>query len=79
MAGLKFEIVKHIGVLGENAKGWKKELNIVSWNERTPKLDIRDWDENHEKMGKGVTLFPEEVHQLKELLEDFDETTEMEI
>jgi hypothetical protein len=56
MADLKFEIKKFIGVIGEGTKGWKKEVNLVSWNERKPKLDIRDWDENHEKMGKGVTL-----------------------
>lgn len=68
MAGIKFEIVEHIGVLSENAKGWKKELNLISWNERDPKYDIRDWDENHEKMGKGITLSKEEMECLKELI-----------
>lgn len=53
MAELKYEIKKHIGVIGEGTKGWKKEVNLVSWNERKPKLDIRDWDENHEKMGRN--------------------------
>lgn len=68
MAGIKFEIVEHIGVLSENAKGWKKELNLISWNEREPKYDIRDWDEEHEKMGKGVTLSKDEMEKLKGLL-----------
>lgn len=68
MAGIKFEIVEHIGVLSENNKGWKKELNLISWNEREPKYDIRDWDEEHEKMGKGVTLSKGEIDKLKELL-----------
>ena len=68
MAGIKLEIVEHIGVLSENAKGWKKELNLISWNEREPKYDIRDWDQNHEKMGKGVTLSKEELNLLKILL-----------
>lgn len=68
MAGIKFEIVEHIGVLSENAKGWKKELNLISWNEREPKYDIRDWDEAHEKMGKGVTLSKEEIAKLFILL-----------
>lgn len=68
MARIKFEIVEHIGVLSENAKGWKKELNLISWNEREPKYDIRDWDEEHEKMGKGVTLSKEEMEKLKELI-----------
>lgn len=70
MAGIKFEIVEHIGVLSENAKGWKKELNVISWNEREPKYDIRDWDEDHEKMGKGVTLSKEEALKLEELLSE---------
>lgn len=69
MAGIKYEIVEHIGVLSENAKGWKKELNLISWNDRDPKYDIRDWDENHEKMGKGVTLSKEELQSLYTLIE----------
>lgn len=75
MADIKFEIKRSIGVIGEGSKGWKKEVNIVSWNDRKPKLDIRDWDENHEKMGKGVTLTKSEVLELQKLLEcsDFDD------
>lgn len=68
MAGIKYEIIEHIGVLSENAKGWKKELNLISWNEREPKYDIRDWDQEHEKMGKGVTLSKDEYQVLKKLL-----------
>ena len=70
MADIKFEITKHIGVLSENAKGWKKELNLVSWNDRAPKYDIRDWSPEHEKMGKGVTLSAEEADALKRLLDE---------
>lgn len=68
MTDIKFEITEHIGVISENAKGWKKELNFISWNDREPKYDIRDWGPNHEKMGKGVTLSEEEVNELKKLL-----------
>ena len=68
MAEIKYEITKHIGVLSESAKGWKKELNLVSWNDREPKYDIREWSPEREKMGKGVTLSKEEVSKLKELL-----------
>jgi len=68
MADLKFEITKHIGVLSEGSKGWTKELNLVSWNDREPKYDIREWDETHEKMGKGITLTKDEVVKLRELL-----------
>jgi hypothetical protein len=69
MADIKFEIIKTIGVLSESAKGWKKELNLISWNGRDPKYDIRDWSEDHTKMGKGVTLDQEELIQLKGLLQ----------
>ncbi len=69
MAEVKFEIVKNLGILSESAKGWTKELNLVSWNGREPKYDIRDWDPDHQKMGKGVTLTNEEFNQLKELLD----------
>ena len=70
MAEIKFEIVEHIGVLSETAKGWKTELNIVSWDGRDPKYDLRSWSENHEKMGKGITLSKTELAKLKEILAD---------
>ena len=65
---LKFEITENIGALSSGAKGWTKELNLVSWNDRPAKYDIREWDETHEKMGKGVTLSKDEVIALKKLL-----------
>ena len=34
---LKFEIIEELIVLSENAKGWRKELNRVSWNDAEPK------------------------------------------
>ena len=68
MADIKYEIKQEIGVLSENAKGWRKELNLVSWNDAAPKYDLRDWAPGHEKMGKGVTMTKEEVEKLKELL-----------
>ena len=68
MADFKYEIVEEIGVLSENAKGWRKEINRISWNDAAPKYDIRDWAPDHEKMGKGVTLAEEEYANLKELI-----------
>ena len=68
MAEITFDIVKHFGVLSEEKSGWKKEINLVSWNNRSPKIDIRDWAPGHEKMGKGVTLTKEEAAKLSELL-----------
>ena len=69
MPEISYEITKHIGVLSEGAKGWTKELNLVSWNNRDPKYDIREWSPEHEKMGKGVTLSKDEAAALKRLLD----------
>ena len=68
MAEFNYEIVEEIAVLSENPKGWRKELNLVSWNERPPKFDLRDWAKKKKKMGKGVTLSNEEFAALKETL-----------
>ncbi len=68
MAEIRYEIVETIGTLSESAKGWTKELNLISWNGSVPKYDIRDWAPNHEKMGKGITLSEKEIRILKELL-----------
>jgi len=68
MSEIKYEIIKKIGTLSTSASGWAKELNLISWNDRDPKYDIREWSADHEKMGKGVTLSKEELLALKELL-----------
>ena len=56
MAEIKFEIIRELGIISYGSKGWAKEVNIVKWNDRKPKIDIRDWDETHERMGKGITF-----------------------
>lgn len=68
MPEFTYEIVETLGVLSETAKGWTKELNLISWNGRDPKLDIREWAPDHEKMGKGVTLTEDEAKKISELL-----------
>ncbi|PAD35562.1 YdbC family protein [Terribacillus saccharophilus] len=72
MAELSYEIVKELGVLSVSPKGWQKGLNLISWNGREPKYDIRDWAPEHEKMGKGITLSVEEVRTLRTLLQEQD-------
>ncbi|WP_297632280.1 YdbC family protein [uncultured Clostridium sp.] len=72
MADLKFEIEENLGVIAESSKGWKKEVNLISWNGREAKYDIREWDPDHVKMGKGVTLSKEELKSLKEILDKMD-------
>jgi len=68
MSDIKYEIVKKIAVLSKAGSGWAKELNLISWNDREPKYDIRDWSADGSKMGKGITLTREELLALKELL-----------
>lgn len=68
MADIKYVIKETVGTLSENNKGWSKELNLISWNDREPKYDIREWAPEHEKMGKGVTLSEEELKNLRDIL-----------
>lgn len=70
MADIKFEIKECIGILSESPKGWKKELNLISWNDKQPKYDLREWSPDHSKMGKGVTLTKEELEKLRDLLSE---------
>lgn len=72
MAELKYEVVQTIGTFGDNGKGWNRELNLVSWNDREPKYDIRDWNADHTRMSKGITLTADELAALKELLNSMD-------
>ena len=66
----EYEVVKTYGSLSESDKGWKKEIKLISWNNREPKYDIREWSPDGEKMGKGVTLSREEIENLKKLLDE---------
>lgn len=57
-----FEIVANIGKAG------KREVNMVSWNGRAPKVDIREWDEYHDTPRKGITMTDAEAKELYEAL-----------
>ena len=72
MADFKFDIKKTLGTISESAKGWKREVNLMTWNNKKVKIDIREWDENHEQMGKGITLNKEELKKLKDILNQVD-------
>lgn len=72
MADIKYEIEKELGVVSESPKGWRKELNLISWNGKEAKYDLRDWAPEHEKMGRGLTLSLEELKQLKNILNELD-------
>ena len=67
-----FEIKEHIGVISENNKGWTKEVNLVFWNGGEAKYDIREWDPEHVKMSRGVTLNEEQVTALRDILNSLE-------
>jgi len=70
MAKFEYEIVQHLGKLGEPNNGWQIEVNIIKWNGNKPKLDIRKWNREKEQMGKGISLNDDEWGELLELLEE---------
>lgn len=70
-ARIKYEIVQNVGILSESGT-WKKELNIVQWGDYIAKYDIRAWNSDHTKLGKGVTLSTEELRALKAILNGMD-------
>lgn len=72
MAEFRYEITEELGVLSDSPTGWTKEVNMVSWNGREAKLDIRDWAPEHEKMAKGITLNKDEARKLRDILNDMD-------
>ncbi len=68
-SNVTFEIKRHCGVIEENANsGWRREVNIVSWNGGTPKFDIREWSPDHTRMTKGITLSYENAAKVADIL-----------
>jgi hypothetical protein len=72
MAEIKYEITESLGIISESAKGWTKEINLVAWNNYAPKYDIREWDPEHVKMGKGLTFTADEIKELRDILNKID-------
>ena len=62
---ITYKIVKKGEVLSTSENGWTLEANIVSWNDKQAKIDIRSWSPDHEKCGKGITLTRVEYNALK--------------
>ena len=65
---VRYEVVERIGVLNRKKSGWTREVNVVAWNGNEPKVDIREWDPQHERMSRGVTLLEEEAEVLAKYL-----------
>ncbi|MDD4111074.1 MAG: PC4/YdbC family ssDNA-binding protein [Clostridia bacterium] len=68
MADFKFEVIEKLGCFSDENGGWKKELNIVRWYDNTATYDLRAWNEDHTRMGKGIALSKFELRKLREIL-----------
>ena len=72
MAEFTYDVKDSFGKLVEGSNGWAKEVKLISWAGRDPKYDIRDWAPERSKMGKGVTLTPDEMILLRDLIGEID-------
>lgn len=72
MAEFKYEITERIAVLSTNARGWERQLNMISWNDHEPKYDIRDWSPDGTKMSKGISMTRDEIAVLKDILNELE-------
>lgn len=68
MREIKYEVVEKFGVISGPDSKWTKELRLISWNEREPKYDIREWSLDDSKMSKGITLTKDELINLRDCL-----------
>lgn len=64
---IDFKLERRIGALNENPSGYTKELNVVIWDEKYTKYDLRTWNPNG-KPSKGITLTKEELKKLYKLI-----------
>ena len=69
MKEIQYEIVKEIAVLSASDSGYTKEINLISWNGKEPKYDVRSFSPNREKCGKGITLNADEAAALLKALQ----------
>lgn len=69
MSDIQYEIKKEIAVLSKNDSGYTKEINLISWNGKELKYDVRSFSPNREKCGKGITLTANEAAALLEALQ----------
>ena len=72
MPEITYDIEERIAVLSTNARGWERQLNLISWNGNLAKYDIRDWSPDGSRMSKGISLSAEELKTLKDILEELE-------
>ena len=69
-----YTIEKRLGTVS-NAGALPIELNFVSFNGRAEKYDLRRWrvKDGERRMQKGITLTGEELHALRDVLNDLED------
>lgn len=72
MPEITYDIEQRIAVLSTNARGWERQLNLISWNGNPAKYDIRDWSPDGSRMSKGISLSAEELKSLKDILDELE-------
>lgn len=66
---MTMNVIKKIAVISDEDKGYRKELNLVSWNGREPKYDLRNWSPEGQAL-KGLTMSEKEAKELYKALGD---------
>jgi len=65
---IECEILASYGIFSHGNRNWNKEINLISWNGMPAKLDIRNWQRDHQKCGKGIAITRDEAEGLLKLL-----------
>ncbi len=69
MTGITMEVIKRFAVISGPDTGYRKELNLVSWNGAEPKIDLRTWSPEGAAL-KGLTLTEDEAKELQKALNE---------
>ena len=75
---INYRIVRALGVLSEK-DNVTTELNLISYNNYKPKLDLRKWETKEDGtkfLQRGLTLTDAEAKELKKALDDYLEHVE---
>ena len=75
---VNYRIVRPLGVLSEK-DNVTTELNLISYNNYKPKLDLRKWETKEDGtkfLQRGLTLTDAEAKELKKALDDYLEHVE---
>ena len=78
MPEIKYEITESLGVISETSRGWTREVNMISWNGREPKLDIRYWKRDGSRSRKLGTLSTDAARKLCTILSNVIEKEKQE-